>query len=167
MWPRSESEQEASGETTVKEPTDSAAPALLAMTREKLSVLDLRVQPVERRTLQQVVTAPGRLAYDDRRHVEVKSATSGVLVDIRVKPGDRVAAGAVVAVISSPEIGTARADVLEREADWKLALEAAGLEAGDMQGSSDWRSRCGRRSRSRRFARSSRECSWGARGRKC
>jgi cobalt-zinc-cadmium efflux system membrane fusion protein len=96
-------------------------PARVSLPAAKLEAIDLHVEPVTRRTLQTTVTAPGRLQYDDRRHVEIKSATEGVLVDIRVKTGDSVGAGAVVAIVSSPEIGTARADVLEREADLKVA----------------------------------------------
>ncbi len=33
---------------------------------------------------------PGRLAYDDNRHIDVKSPTSGIVTEVLVKPGDVV-----------------------------------------------------------------------------
>jgi predicted deacylase len=43
-----------------------------------------------------------------------RAAADGVLHDCPVKPGDRVSQGQTLAVLSSPEIGLARVDVLKR-----------------------------------------------------
>jgi len=82
-------------------------------------------------TLTQVVTAllrpendvPGRLKYDDRRHVEVRTATPGIITNVCVNPGDHVKAGDVLIELSSSEVGNARADVLQRTSELKLATE--------------------------------------------
>lgn len=75
------------------------------------------------RRLQPVRTTPGRLQYDDRRHVEILSSLAATLSEIRVKPGDQVTTGQVLAVLSSPEVGAARADVLVRESELSLAQQ--------------------------------------------
>ncbi|MCA9234684.1 MAG: efflux RND transporter periplasmic adaptor subunit [Planctomycetales bacterium] len=73
------------------------------------------------RTLQESITAPGRIRYDDRRHVEVKVAAAGIVSSVDVKPGDAVKAGDLLAVIISPEVAQARAEVLSKTADCELA----------------------------------------------
>lgn len=86
------------------------------------------VESVQMRVLQSSVVVPGRVQYDDARHVEIRAATDCVVSTILVKPGDRVTAGQILAVLSSPEVGTARANVLQRRTDWKLAERAAEWE---------------------------------------
>ena len=93
----------------------------VTLTSAKLQAAGLTFDTAGSHTLGEMMTVPGRVQYDDRRHVELKTATAGVLVEVRVKPGDEVAAGAIVAVVSSPELGQARADVLEREANLQIA----------------------------------------------
>lgn len=103
-------------------PTPASEPTtIVTLTPQKLQLAGLTYDTADERTLGEMVTVPGRVRYDDRRHVELKAATAGVLVEVRVKPGDEVAAGAIVAVVSSPELGQARADVLEREANLQIA----------------------------------------------
>ncbi|MCA9054622.1 MAG: efflux RND transporter periplasmic adaptor subunit [Planctomycetaceae bacterium] len=120
LWP---SEPEEQGAELPIAAAPDAELRMLSLPADKANAIGLALQPVERRELQQIVSAPGRLDYDDRRHVEIKTATDGVLADVRVKPGDRIDAGAVVAIVSSPEIGAARADVLEHEANLQVAVE--------------------------------------------
>jgi cobalt-zinc-cadmium efflux system membrane fusion protein len=65
--------------------------------------------------------APGRLQYDQRRHIEIAPATAGFVGSIAVAPGDRAASGTALATISSPEVGGARADLLELQAAYDIA----------------------------------------------
>lgn len=81
------------------------------------------VAAVETRPLQVHRTVPARLQYNDNRHVAIKVATDGILTEVFVKPGDRVEAGQTLATVSSPEIGTARADVLQRAAEVEVARQ--------------------------------------------
>jgi cobalt-zinc-cadmium efflux system membrane fusion protein len=87
----------------------------------KLAPANLQIEPVALRGLRRTSVVPGRLQYDDLRHVELKSATDGILTRMLVKPGDRVEEGQVLAWLSSPEVGSARADVLQRRAELDLA----------------------------------------------
>ena len=87
---------------------------------EKIAAAGIHTVSVEKRSLKLTRTVPGRIQYDDTRHISVKAATAGALIDVKVKPGDAVSAGQVLAVLSSPEVGTARADVLQRAGELKL-----------------------------------------------
>lgn len=125
-------------------PTDSAATEVVAensgvtdngekashvqLTPDKLKAAGIELADVERTQLRPENKVPGRLKYDDRRHVEVRSATGGIVTAVRVNPGDQVKAGDVLIELSSPEVGSARADVLQRAADLKLAVESRDWE---------------------------------------
>lgn len=100
------------------EPEQDAAEVLL--TDEKLQAVQFTFSQVKRQSMNQVRVVPGRLQYDDRKHIAVKAPTEGVLVEVRVKPGDSVKTGQVLAVLNSPEIGTARADLLQKTAAYEL-----------------------------------------------
>lgn len=91
------------------------------LTPEKLAVADLQFTPAEKRALQDLHIVPGRIQYDDTRHIEVKLPTSGILKAVNIKPGDAVQLGDVLAVLSSPEVGNARSDVLKLRANFELA----------------------------------------------
>ncbi|MBL8814999.1 MAG: efflux RND transporter periplasmic adaptor subunit [Planctomyces sp.] len=110
------------GPPTVVE-TTAVEKQTVTLTDAKRRALPLEVSTVSRQTVQPFHTVPGRVRYDDRRHIEVRLATSGILTRVHVKPGDRVAAGDVLAEISSPEVGHARADVLQRQSELRLVSE--------------------------------------------
>lgn len=93
----------------------------IILPEEKLAVAGLHATPVELRPIRNIQTVPGRIQYDDSRHIEVKLPTEGILSDVRIKPGDVVEAGHVLAILSSPEVGNARADVLKLRAGLALA----------------------------------------------
>ncbi|MCA9134301.1 MAG: efflux RND transporter periplasmic adaptor subunit, partial [Planctomycetales bacterium] len=81
---------------------------------QKVDSSGVKVGAVHAVRWQATRTISGRLDYDRDRHVDVKSACDGILAEMLVHPGDRVSAGQVVAVISSPEVGMARAEVRSR-----------------------------------------------------
>ncbi len=121
VWPQAASESQ----STQVDPSENNAvqelqPVEVSLSDEKMKAIRLTVSPVQRQKLNQARVVPGRLQYDDRKHVAVKAPAEGVLVEIRVKPGDIVEAGKVLAVLNSREIGTARADLLQRTADYQL-----------------------------------------------
>lgn len=90
---------------------------------------NIRTQVAALQEVPDIRVVPGRLQYDDRRHVKVRVATASVVVQIDVKPGDRVTKGQTLAVISSPELGEARADVLKRKAELTIAQRKYHWEA--------------------------------------
>lgn len=87
----------------------------------KLQAAGLQSVVAERRRLALTRLVPARLQYDDRRHIAIKVVTDGVLTQVLVKPGDAVSEGQPLAQLSSPEIGTARADLLLKESERQLA----------------------------------------------
>ncbi|QDU50916.1 efflux RND transporter periplasmic adaptor subunit [Gimesia panareensis] len=114
-------EQAVSDTTPTTEESTDERPSEVALSDEKLKNMQLTVAPVKRQPLSQIRMVPGRLKYDDRKHVSIKAPADGVLVEVRVKTGDVVKTGQVLAVLNSPEIGTARADLLQRTAEYELA----------------------------------------------
>jgi len=96
----------------------------VTLPEKKLALAGIEVGEASVCRLQPTRVVPGRLMYDDTRHIEVKVPTAGTLSDVRVKPGDRVELGDVLAVLSSPEVGLARADVLKRTSEAELARVA-------------------------------------------
>jgi cobalt-zinc-cadmium efflux system membrane fusion protein len=94
----------------------------VTLSSEKFAAAKIEVSPVSRRELQSRRIVPGRVEYDVMRHVEVKSPFDGLIRRIDFKVGDRVTEGKVMAVVESPELGDARADVLLRETDLEQAV---------------------------------------------
>lgn len=93
----------------------------VSLSERKLAALSIRSEPAAPRALQPIHRVPGRVQYNETRHVAIRAAANGILVQIRVEPGDQVRAGQVLAIVSSPEIGTARADVHHSGEKLKLA----------------------------------------------
>lgn len=112
----------------------AAMPQVVTLTDAKLQAAGVQLAEVTSHRLQPFHTVPGRLQYDDQRHIEVRVATGGILTDVRVKPGDRVEAGQILAELNSAEVGNARADVLQREAELELALRQRDWDQAAWQG---------------------------------
>jgi cobalt-zinc-cadmium efflux system membrane fusion protein len=106
-------------------PVEETAPPenLVTLTEPQIAAIGIETETVCSRQMQAVRVAPGRLQYDNRRHVEIRSPLIATISQINVKPGDRVSSGQVLAVFSSPEVGAARADVLVRESERTLAQQ--------------------------------------------
>ena len=70
----------------------------------------------------------GRVTYDENRTARVSSPIAGRVTALHAEPGDMVHHGAVLAVIDSPDLGTAQADWRKAESDEgrkRLAFERA------------------------------------------
>jgi len=102
-------------------PLQETTPDHVQLSPAKLAAAGIESTTLKPRLMRRSSVVPGRLQYDDQRHVELKSATDGILSKLLVKPGDRVEQGQVLALLSSPEVGTARSDVLHRRAELDLA----------------------------------------------
>ena len=76
------------------------------------------------RTLDDVITVGGRLTFDDQRVSHVFPPVSGRITRLLAAPGQRVKKGDPLAVLQSPDLGSAFADELKARAD----LTAAGHE---------------------------------------
>ncbi len=94
---------------------------VVELTPEKLKRIGIAMQPAKRSEWRSTVILPGRLDYNLDRRVEVKSASDGIVTNIRVHPGDSVQRGQIVAVVSSPEVGRLRSELKQRKANVELA----------------------------------------------
>ncbi|SFI15012.1 efflux RND transporter periplasmic adaptor subunit [Planctomicrobium piriforme] len=106
-------------------PVETSEPidAVVTLSPAKQQAIGIQLTAAIEKEMQPMATVPGRLQYDDTRHIEVKASTSGILTKVLVGPGTVVSEGDVLAVESSPEVGTARADVLRRRAEYELAKQ--------------------------------------------
>lgn len=109
-------------------------PHLVQLTPEKTSAAGFVVSTVEITGLLHEHLVPGRIHYDERRHILVRSATDGIITNLMVKPGQHVEKGDVLIEISSPEVGDARANVLQRKAELSLAQESRDWEKATCEG---------------------------------
>jgi 2-polyprenyl-3-methyl-5-hydroxy-6-metoxy-1,4-benzoquinol methylase len=91
----------------------------------KLAAAQILTEPVARQTLTHRHSVPGRVVYNDNLHIEVTAPTDGILTQVLVKPGDRVQTAQVLGWLNSPEIGTARADVMLRQHEAELTASLA------------------------------------------
>jgi len=101
----------------------SEQPDTIVLSPQKLAAAEVAMTDVDLQTVRQQNFVPGRIQYDDRRHIEIRSAVTGIITRIQVKPGDYVQAGDVLLELNSPEVGNARADLLQHQADRALAQQ--------------------------------------------
>ncbi len=80
----------------------------------------IKLGKAEQRVLQATAIVPGRVSYDESKHVQLRSATAGTITKFLVKPGDQVKKGDLLAVLSSPEIGQSRAAEKQQLAELEL-----------------------------------------------
>lgn len=96
--------------------------SVVVLSSEQLAHSGIKLTTANEKSLRPTRTVPGRLAYDQDHHVAVTAAFDGIITDFLVHPGDSVSAGQTLAVVSSPEVGAARAEVRRRETELQLAL---------------------------------------------
>jgi cobalt-zinc-cadmium efflux system membrane fusion protein len=95
----------------------------VTLDEQKLGSLELRIEPAGIHPLQTVHVVPGRLRYDETRHIDIRAAASGILIQVRVTPGDHVTKDQLLGVVSSPEIGNARVEVHHGHHTLELAVK--------------------------------------------
>ncbi len=117
---------------------ETAAPVAdtLVLPSGKLKAGKFESVPAQQKMVQHVHTVPGRLRYDQTKHVDVKAPLDGILAELLVTPGDHVATGDLIAVLQSPDIGQSRAEILRRQQQRDIAqsiLEREVLLANNLQ----------------------------------
>ncbi len=75
------------------------------------------------RELREVRRVPGRIDYNKNRRLEIKLPVAGAVTSVLVQLGQRVKTGDRLAILTSTEVGLARAEVEAAEADLQLALK--------------------------------------------
>ncbi len=74
---------------------------------------DFKVVPVQARRLDETVSCNAEVAFDGGRYAHLAARASGIIAEVRVDLGDEVEAGAVLALIDSSELGSAKAAYLQ------------------------------------------------------
>ncbi|HTR49520.1 MAG TPA: efflux RND transporter periplasmic adaptor subunit [Kofleriaceae bacterium] len=100
------------GSVTREQPNDEVWP-----TPKQIEEGHITTAKVATRDIAEAVTIGGRLAFDDTRISHVFSPVNGRITKVLAQPGQRVAKGAPLAAIVSPDLGSYLADVAKAEAD--------------------------------------------------
>jgi len=107
----------------VVDTSDAGASDTLTLPNGKLEAAQFESVPAESRPIQHVHTVPGRIKYDDAKHVDVRAPMDGILAEILVTPGEQVKVGQLLAVLRSAEIGQARSEILKRQQQSEIATQ--------------------------------------------
>jgi cobalt-zinc-cadmium efflux system membrane fusion protein len=101
----------------------------------RLATEPLAVQPVGG-----LVVTSGRVTFDDLKVAHVTSPVTGRVIEIAAQPGQRVKKGDALAVIDSPDVGSAfsdlekaNADFIAAEKDFKRQKELFEIHAGSQR----------------------------------
>jgi len=98
-----------------------APPGEAWLSAQQMATGQITAQPVEERELGAAITTSGRVAFDDQRVAHVFSPVTGRVIEVVASLGQRVAQGAPLAVIDSPDLGQAKSDVDKAQADLTAA----------------------------------------------
>jgi multidrug efflux pump subunit AcrA (membrane-fusion protein) len=103
----------------------------VVLPKGKFDTAEIRVEPVQTIEMPKEVSVTGKIEADPNRRVDVRPKASGVVRTIPVLPGTKVKKGDTLVVLDSPEVGSARLLVRERqralatiriEAAWKAEI---------------------------------------------
>lgn len=116
------------GEPPIVEPPalGKQRPVVQVPSADVLRVAGVQLALVTERTLVETVEANAESGYDMTRFAQVSARVPGFAVQVRVKAGQRVKNGEVLCLVDSPDIGKAKADLLQSAA--ALASRRAALE---------------------------------------
>jgi multidrug efflux pump subunit AcrA (membrane-fusion protein) len=117
----------------------------------KFAKAGIKVEPVQTIQMPREVAVTGRIEADPNRRVDIRPRASGVVRTVPALPGTKVKKGDTLVVLDSPDVGSARLKVREKqrelatvrvEAGWKAEIAAnvrgmidqfrKGLEARDL-----------------------------------
>ncbi len=111
-------------EAVIQKP--SAEPGVLRFPTAAPQLAQLKVERTELAPVPMDEPLAAHVAYDENATARLFAPIPGRVVEIRANIGDTVKAGAVLAVLDAPELGTAAADLAKAQADSqqkKSALE--------------------------------------------
>lgn len=87
------------------------------LTDAQVSEAKLKVELLDEQDVDDIIVTSGKVTFDDARVGHVFSPVSGHVTSIEAKVGQRVKKGDVLAMLESPDIGLASADLHKAEAD--------------------------------------------------
>jgi cobalt-zinc-cadmium efflux system membrane fusion protein len=107
----------------VEEVSQAAVANSLTLPAGKIAAAHLTSAAAQPQAVQHVHTVPGRLRYDETRHIDVESPVDGILAEVHVTPGDHVENDQLMAVLRSPEIGQTRSEIVRRQQQREIAKQ--------------------------------------------
>ncbi len=107
-----------SGETT-------EIPAAISVDAETSKRIGIKVEPVKSQRLSVGIKTTGQIETLPNQKVEVRAPVSGTVVELLVKPGDKVSKSQAIAVLSSAELGQLRVESLSKRAEAEGNLQQA------------------------------------------
>jgi cobalt-zinc-cadmium efflux system membrane fusion protein len=114
-------------------------PRRVRLTAQVIAAAGIKTAPTTAQSLPATVDLTGEIAADPDHAARITARTSGRIVEVHFKEGDRVQAGALLVVLESADIsrtraelrsGQARAQAAQQNAARLEALSRAGLAAG-------------------------------------
>lgn len=87
----------------------------------QMQTSQIAAAPVAQRRLEIELSTSGRVVFDDLHVAHVFSPVTGRVTQILAHPGQRVAKGAPLLMLESPDVGAAFSDVAKAEADLSAA----------------------------------------------
>ena len=97
---------------------------VVRLTPQQLKMADLEVRPVGNAKLAQTMDGPGEIVLNEDRVAHLTPRVSGVATQVLKTIGDSVAKGEVLAVLQSPDLGSAKIEYFTA----KLNLDLARLD---------------------------------------
>lgn len=94
-------------------PADPDASGLLTLPRNTWSTAGLKLAAAEVSPLSQVTRVTGKVALNTDRVAHIYPLVEGRVEEVRVRFGDRVAAGQVLAIVQSKEVGQAKLELYQ------------------------------------------------------
>ncbi|WP_445300425.1 efflux RND transporter periplasmic adaptor subunit [Microcoleus sp. B9-D4] len=107
-----------SGETT-------QTPTAISVDAETAKRLGIKIFPATRQRLDIGIKTTGEIETLPNQKVEVTAPVAGKVVELLVKPGDKVSKGQPLAVLSSSELGQLRVESLSKRAEAEADLQQA------------------------------------------
>ncbi|WP_445302036.1 efflux RND transporter periplasmic adaptor subunit [Microcoleus sp. K1-B6] len=107
-----------SGETT-------QTPTAISVDAETAKRLGIKISPATRQRLDIGIKTTGEIETLPNQKVEVTAPVAGKVVELLVKPGDKVSKGQPLAVLSSSELGQLRVESLSKRAEAEADLQQA------------------------------------------
>lgn len=108
---------------TQKRDTVVSSPAEIGLTEAQVKAIDLRTGELEQRNLRTSLKVNGKLMLPPQNQAQVSSLSGGIVRSIRVKDGDFVRAGQVLAILQNNEVIQWQQDYLENKSQLRY-LEA-------------------------------------------
>ena len=121
-------------------PTADPPSSEIWLWQDQIAGAKLTVEPLAPQPVGGLVVTSGRVTFDDLKVAHVMSPVTGRVSRIEAQPGQRVKQGDTLAVIESPDVGSAfsdvekaHADFISAEKDFKRQKELFDVHAGSQR----------------------------------